>query len=168
MTTKPQLVCWDSCVIIDYLGEHSTRYAEILPMIDSAKRDELLIVVSEISVAEVSKLESLMPKGVTLGKQIGLIEDFFGLPYVQPRIIDRPIARLAAQLGRNFGVKTCDAIVLATAIVSRADVVVTYDGHKDDGLRKKTLALDGQIPTNTPGKKLAIKPPLEYGQLGLL
>jgi predicted nucleic acid-binding protein len=168
MANKAEIVCWDTVVVISYLGKHETRYNEILPMIDKAERDELFIVVSEITVAEACKLDNLTPQGVTIGEQVGLIEDWFGQPYVISRIVDRPVARLAAQIQRNYKSKTCDAIILATAILNRADIVYTYDGLKDDGEKKKLLALDGVVPTRVEGKKLAIEVPTEYGQLGLL
>lgn len=161
MANKPQRVFWDSCVIIDYLQQEVTRYPDIRPMVERAEKGQLHIVVSEISVAEVIKLEKLAIRGVDIADQTSIIGEWFEFPYVIPRIVDRRISFLAAQIKRNHNVKTCDAVILATAIRHDVNFVYTYDGLQDNQSinNNRLLALDGTIPTSNSGQFLRIIPP---------
>jgi predicted nucleic acid-binding protein len=161
MTTKQQLVSWDSCVVISYLHELPGRLPSIAPMITQAESGDLIIVVSEIVVAELVKLDNLAEQGVGLTEQQSVIEDFFERRYIVPRIVDRGVSKLAARLQANYEqLKTCDAVILATAIHHDVDIVYTYDGYRDDGSVCQGLShLDGIIPTRATGQYLEIKPP---------
>lgn len=78
-----------------------------------------------------------------------LIRDFFENDYIKIRTVDRHIADKAVAISQQFGLKSSDAIHIATAIEAKCEIMHTYDG--EDGKRKRPLAFDGQIG----------KPPLE-------
>lgn len=150
MPSSIHAVCWDSCVIIDCLQQHAGKYPDIRPMLEQAERGELRIVVSEISVAEVVKLDKLTPAGISREDQVSKVAEWFDYSYVIPRVVDRAVSSLAARIKRQHGVKTCDAVVLATAIRHAVPTVYTYDGTgKSNGL----LSLDGKITMRGEGKR---------------
>lgn len=157
MTTKPSVVCWDSCVIIDFLKQTEGRYQNIAPMIQEAEAGKLLIVVSEISVAEVYKLAR--PTAENVNPQS--ILDWFEHDYVESRVVDRGISTLAGQLRRSHGTTTCDSIILATAATFDIPTIYTTDGLKDDGQinPRKLLALDNLIPIKGGDAMLRVVPP---------
>jgi predicted nucleic acid-binding protein len=156
MTTKPQVVLWDSCVIIDCLQQDEARYPDIFPMVQQAQTGALTIVVSEISIAEVARLDKLAERGASLSEQKSVIEDWFDLPYVVAQVVDRSVSMIASRLKRNHAkLKTCDAVVLATALRHGVPIVYTYDGlTKPDGL----LQLNGAV-ANPDGEFLQIMAP---------
>jgi len=162
MASKPYLVMWDSCVVIDYLKQHDARFPLIQPMIDQAEKGELKIVVSEITPAEVLTLEKI--GGIdhaTIAEHVSLINDFFERSYMVRRIVDKPVALLAAQLRRNYHpLGTCDAVILATAVLHKVPVVYTFDGDSAGNPKPgKMLPLDNKIAISPDGTTLRILKP---------
>jgi predicted nucleic acid-binding protein len=158
MKNKPERVCWDSSVIIDYLQQYPSRYADISPMIEQAENGELLIIVSEFSIAEVNKLR-MLENNVSIEGQRNLISEWFERDYIIPRVVDRGVSFLASQLQADYdSLKPADAVITATAIKHQAVTLFTYDGCKDDGSirNRRLLKLDGIIPTGSEGQFLQI------------
>lgn len=162
MTSRPRRVLWDSCVIIDYLEQTPGRIGLIEPMIVEAEKGTLRIVVSEISVAEVCTLNGLAEEGVSGPEQAKIIEDWFEREYVSVRLVDRAISTKAAWIQRNYRAKTCDCVIMATALRHNVDALYTFDGCNDDGTppqARKMLAYGDRELARDDGEVLQILVP---------
>lgn len=141
MPNKPEIVAWDTCVIIDALQKSKGRWEKIAPFIEDAEKDRLRIIVSEISVVECSHLkESSAP----LEEQHKLIDAWFNSPYIVRRPIHPGITREAVRLARAHNLTAADAIVLATAVKDRVPILLTGDG-KTRKKGRKLLPLSQKI-----------------------
>lgn len=124
---KRDLICWDSCVLIDWITEgNPSRMASITPIVESITNGQYRLVVSSLVYVEV--LECTMPEGT-----ITKFENFTkNRDAIQIRSVDTRIAR-KAQTIRNFchknskKISTPDAVHLATAIVCGANFFHTFD-----------------------------------------
>jgi predicted nucleic acid-binding protein len=155
MPSKPA-VYWDSCVFLDRLKRHTTRITLLESITDAAAAGDFMIVTSSVALAEVIKLPDI---GLTPPEQVARIEAFFQNPWLSIRIVDEVIAKMAAEIRRTYGVKTCDAIHVATALRYQIPALHTYDGLADDGTIKPRpflLAFDGVFGD---GDKLRIELP---------
>lgn len=125
MPNKPEIIAWDTCVIIDAIQKSDGKWEKIAPFVTDAENDRTRIVVSEISVVECSRLkESAAPPE----EQHKLIDSWFESPYVVRRPIHPGITRAAVQLARAHKLGAADAIVLATALNNGASILHTGDG----------------------------------------
>ena len=77
MTTKPPVVAWDSNILIDAIQKDARWWPEIRPVYRAALEGKLSILVSEISVAEVCKLNEATTAGMTKQEVIRKIALFF-------------------------------------------------------------------------------------------
>lgn len=144
MTSDRELVVWDSCVIIDALQKTEGRWDLIEPFLSEAEQGRLTIVVSEISVAEVSKLKAL--KDTHSNEQIiQMIKDWFDHEYVARRPVHAGISEIAAQIARLHNIRrAADATVIATAVYENIGTVHTFDGYTNKG-PAGLLRFDGKI-----------------------
>jgi len=135
----PEIVLWDSCIVIDAIQQQEDIYIHLQPMIRKAEAGELFIVVSSVTVAEVTYCKELSAKGVSQEEQNEIIQQWMNQDYIVRRIADFGICRSAAMLAREFSVpgkslSPIDSIVLATAIKNNVDALITLD----DGKGKKS------------------------------
>lgn len=124
---KIDLVCWDSSVLIDWIkGDDQDRMKRIGMVVSGVEQDKYRIVVSTLAYVEV--LESTMPEGT-----MKMFQQFMqNRKQVEVVTVDIRVAQ-KAQLIRNNSRKklsTPDAVHIATAIVSGANLFHTFD----DGL----------------------------------
>lgn len=136
-------VVWDSCVILDAI-QKSGDYDLIEPYLRDAENGKLKIVVSEISVIEVSRLDDLASKGIDVVTQLQLIDDWFENEYVIRKPPIPGITDMALNVARNHNVRGNDAIIVATALFYRIPILHTGDGssRKKGG---KLIPLDRKI-----------------------
>ena len=146
MPNKRDVVMWDSCIIIDAIQKSPQYWSAIEPFVADAEAGKLLIVVSEISVAEVSSLGGLNEQGVSLEEQAKLIREWFENPYVSRRQQHAGISELAAEYGRTYSLKAApDRVVLATAVFEKIPVLHTRDGAGASPRSKMLLPLDRKV-----------------------
>ena len=145
-----EIVAWDSCIIIDAIQQETNRYPSIFPMIRKAEAGDLLIVISMASISEVLYLRELTAKGLSEEEQNNLIEKWFDSSYIVKRAVDFGVGKKAAELRRQFQTLTpVDSMILATAVLVEADVLVTYDdGGSGDSIG--LLELNGKIGASAP------------------
>jgi predicted nucleic acid-binding protein len=156
MAVSPRRVSWDACTWIALIQKEKIRDAsgtitedrETLckAVIRAAEAGKIEIATSTLSLVEVCKNPTIRSTGDDE------ITAYFEHDYVLVVALDRFVGERARQLmqGRYAGLKPPDAVHLATAAVSNAEELHTYD---DD-----LLALDGVID-KPDGTKLRIRKP---------
>lgn len=160
------VVLWDSCVIIDAIQktQEEDRYAKIEPFVCEAQQGKIKIVVSEISVAEVTGLNSFQETTLTenqVKEHQRLIVEWFENPYIIRRPVVPGISELARDIGFQYGLAGLDRIIVATACFYKIPTIHTFDGA---GKKKKNkmIALSGQVG-NPP--VTIMEPDPDYGTL---
>lgn len=128
MPTSKRRVAWDTCVIIRAIEKRGDDYGAISQLIGEAEAGELLIVISEMSVVEVSKLQSLDNEKVPLKDQHRLIDDWLENEYIVRRPVTPQITANAVSLAREHNLTCVDSVILATAIQNRVSELHTGDG----------------------------------------
>ena len=124
---RNNLICWDSCVLIELIkGDNEARIHNILPIAESISKKQYGLIVSALVYVEV--LESKMPS-----TDIKRFEGFMqNRKEVEIVAVDTQIARKARAI-RDSGIEngkkisTPDAVHLATAIISGARYLHTFD-----------------------------------------
>jgi predicted nucleic acid-binding protein len=111
---------WDSVVFINLIEETIGRVERIRPHVQSAIDEKSVIVTSAFTMAEVVKLTNLNLLDEDAERRV---TEFFENPYISVRNVDRFVAEAARPIVRKHGIKPPDAIHVATAILSKADVL---------------------------------------------
>lgn len=141
---NPKVVCWESNCFCAWFNKEAGRYDVCNAIIEDAKKRQVRLYTSYITLVEVVKIRNEYPSEAE-----DAITEFFRNPYITLVAVDWAVTRISRDLIRRFKhLQGADAIHLATAIRIKADVLHTYD-HDD------LLKLDGQIP----GYSLRIKEP---------
>lgn len=118
---KPKIICWDSCVLIDFLqGDASPRVRSLDRVLDGVDKKSIKLVFSTLIYPEV--LETKMPEGV-----IKKMDEFMGFNEVDIIPVDIRIAKKARLIRDKTRIKTPDAVMVATAIESGAVALHTSD-----------------------------------------
>jgi len=132
---KDSRVYWDSCVFIDRIEAiNKDRIDTLRAMTEAAEGGSLDIFASALVLAEVVKLSGL---GLENAEKEQLILDFFENDYISVRNVDHRVSEIARRVVRDHKLKPPDAIHVATALLSKVDVLQTYD--------EPLIALDGKI-----------------------
>ena len=115
---------------------HRRRMAELLAAID---RQETIVVASELLFTEI------LPRPVREGRH-DLVERYLDLIRGTPRInlvpVDRAAILRSVHLRADFGLRSMDALHLATALVHDCDTFVTNDRRLARVDRIRVLVLD--------------------------
>ncbi|MDA8014942.1 MAG: PIN domain-containing protein [Gammaproteobacteria bacterium] len=124
-----KLICWDSSVFIDWLRDEESTNPERLPLIQSviekAENGECQLLASALVLVEV--LEKATPGG-----GMGKFENLLGSSRIVRAIPANVfVAQKARKIRNHFypdkKISVPDAVHIATAIVSKADVLHTSD-----------------------------------------
>lgn len=102
-------VAFDSCSILHLLLETPLWYSSLRALYDDAYAGNSIIIVSEVSVAEVNKLETQGGKPLTPAQAAKIISDFFRHSFVDRRGITSRESDFAGTLIKSHGLGTCDA-----------------------------------------------------------
>ncbi len=150
-TTKIRRLYWDSCNFISLIAEDEVERADTCQhILDDAENGKVQIVTSTLTIAEVVK-----PKGspsFTAEKE-RLIKTFFLHEYILLYDVTRTIAENARELSRQHGLNPRDAIHLATALASDADVFQTWNTRDFGGLN---VPIPIEVPTWSGPLKLPL------------
>lgn len=135
MATKPQLLYWDSSVILSYFNAHPDRLPileAILDDISKSGRSKKIVTSTiakvEVAFVEVERLRNRLRPGVEQS-----INDFWSdnsvieLVEVHAEIADIARTMIRGGIPRGWRLKTADAIHLATAKWVGAIELQTYD-----------------------------------------
>jgi predicted nucleic acid-binding protein len=131
MAASPSRVCWDACTWIALIQQErirdengnvvEDRYALSRSVIDRAEKGAVEIAVSGLCLVEVNKPSATTPRD----QLVAYFEnDYILLVPVDKVIGERARALMFAALP---GLKPPDAVHLATALISNADEMHTFD-----------------------------------------
>jgi predicted nucleic acid-binding protein len=125
----------DSSVLIYHL-EDIPPYADLTEALFAAVSDGSLgAVISTVSVTELF----VRPFSENRFDRVSALERFlFSLPNIDLVAPDYTISREAARLRAQYGIRTPDAMILATSLKEKAEALVTNDARlkriKEEGL----------------------------------
>jgi predicted nucleic acid-binding protein len=158
----PNRVYWDSCVFIEVLQRgNPERFDVCRELIAKAEKNNLVIVTSAVTIAEVNKIHDGKPGDPSREEQSRRILDFFGNPYIRIKMLDRATAEMAHGLTRTHSMKPLDAIHAATAALGKVEVLYTYDGKR--GRRGGLLA--NHLKIGNPPLRIELPPTPSAGPL---
>ena len=121
-----KLLYWDSDLFISRIQRDGNRIGVLEPLTRAAERGEIRIVTSILAKAECAFLlrgDDPLPE-----EQEQLIVDFFENPYLTVLPIDDFVCERARRILRaNPGLRSVDAIHVATAVQADVPVLQAYD-----------------------------------------
>lgn len=123
---KPKAIrYWDSDCFLTWLNGEKKKKSTCEGVIERAEADQVLIVTSALTLAEVVKLKGKPPIPKA---EAGKITAFFQQDFISVRNVDRSIAEMArAFLWRYPRLKHKDAIHVATAAFHHISTFDTFD-----------------------------------------
>lgn len=117
---SPVFIAWIKGEVID--GIDRKLIAD--QVFNLARRGVFRIVISSFVIAEVFKPRHFSPLTDTGSDNILA---FFEQDFIDVVDVDRRVAEEAHRLARQYGITAPDAIMIATAIRAKADVILTWD-----------------------------------------
>ncbi len=143
MANSPKRLAWDSCAWISYIqqekvvlkdGSTEDRGAMCRPVLQAAEKGDVEIVVSSVALVEVI----CKNKDASINDQ--KVRDYFDNDYILLVSADKDVCDLARKLmlAGHAGLRPADAIHVATACISNADELHTFD----EKLRKLNSRID--------------------------
>lgn len=153
MTSR--LVAFDTCTVAHLLAP-GVWAPKIEPIYQLAVKGKILIIVSELTIAECCKLKNPDGTEIAIVDAKAKIGGFFQRKFVYRYSVTDQESWLAAEYKRQFSFKTCDAIIAASAAIAGAEVLVTTDGC---GNATKGKLLSVSDITRPDGGKMTICSP---------
>ena len=117
-------VALDSAPLIYFVERHSAFHARIRPFFQALQRGDFEVVASAIAVTEVL-VHPLKHDNIALADEFRKI--FMDTNNFQTISITPEIAETAARVRATHGIRTPDALHIATAIHCKADFFLTND-----------------------------------------
>ena len=114
----------DSCIWIYYLENHPCYADTIEQLLKQCASKEVLLFSSELSLLEIKAGPLRFGREEVAGEYQLYLDEF---PYLTMHPINRLILNRAIRLRVQYGLKTPDAIILATGLETGATLVVTND-----------------------------------------
>mgnify|MGYP002783782018 CR=1 FL=1 len=140
-SSAPLWVC-DSCTLIDILTGDK-RYANALAPVKRARAEKHIILgVSEITVAECCRLtlDSASKRCPTV-----VVEEYLADENSRRFPVTASVSARANALIRLFRLETCDAIIVATALLHKASKLITRDNSTICKRIRKNQNLPGSV-----------------------
>ena len=116
----------DTNVIIYYIEEHPVFLKKVEPLIDRIVEGKAIGITSYVTLLE------LLVKPIK-EERFDLVEQYKTILMTQLEMVplDESVSLRAAELRAKYGIKTPDAIQLASVIFKKGDVFVTNDDRLD-------------------------------------
>jgi len=118
-------IYWDSDAFLGWLQEEDGKVDLCRATIERAKKGEVIIVTSALTLAEVlwMKKAPRVPK-----EKAELVQRFFRRSYIRVYNVTRKISESAQELVWDKDIRPKDAIHVATAINIKLQYLETFDG----------------------------------------
>ena len=116
----------DTNVIIYYIEEHPVFLKKVEPLIDRIVEGKAIGITSYVTLLE------LLVKPIK-EERFDLVEQYKTILMTQLEMVplDESVSLRAAELRAKYGIKTPDAIQLASVIFKNGDVFITNDDRLD-------------------------------------
>jgi len=136
------VVCLDTAPLIYFIEENPTYLAVMRPFFEAVDRTEIQAVTSVLTLTEVlvHPLRSGDRRLADRYRQILL-----HARNVKTGVVSESIAEAAAELRGKYGLRTPDAIQVATALDAGASSLLTNDSRLSRLTKPKVLVLDDLI-----------------------
>ncbi|MGB6063957.1 MAG: PIN domain-containing protein [Desulfomonilaceae bacterium] len=115
---------WDSCCFLGYFKGERDKEESCRAVLKEAKKGNILIITSALTLAEVVNLKRATPIPVEDAK---LLQKAFKEPYLRVRNVDEYIAELARKMVWEYGFQPKDSIHIATAMKHKIPFFDTFD-----------------------------------------
>lgn len=127
----------DTNVLIYYIEEHPIFLKKIEPLIDKIVQGKATGITSYVTLLE------LLVKPLRDGR-LDIVDQYKTILTEQLEMVplDEAVSLKAAQLRAKYGIKTPDAIQLASVIQKKGDVFITNDRGLKDVMEIKVLTLE--------------------------
>ena len=142
MEIKPkQSVLLDSVILIYYFDRHPVYERRVEDLLNELERKDCTIILSHLVFAEIL-VPYFRQKAYKKIKQIR--QALSNAPHIHLQEVNLAISEKAAELRATMGMKTPDAIHLATALQAKADYLITNDKSflKYQGMDLEIVLLD--------------------------
>lgn len=157
MPAKSRRVYFDACVILAYVGNEEGRADVVQALLDEARRGDLEILTSVVSIAEVAFGAHERDAGLTPDGEAAIDEMWTPKSPITLVDISEALARGARSIIRDAranqagGVRSVDALHLASARLHACDAVFTYEDAGQRGRWQQLCGIEVTEPvTNTP------------------
>jgi predicted nucleic acid-binding protein len=148
---------WDSCVFLSYIDEQSGRLEDLRALLVEAKRREIEIVTSAVSITEVAfgsverDQSALLPEVQARINGLWLPSSPIKLAEVSQLVVEdaREIMRDAIAQGTKVA-KPMDAIHVSTALRLQAGILHTYDEDLQKIAARAGLVSSAPMPASGP------------------
>jgi predicted nucleic acid-binding protein len=127
----------DTNIIIYYIEEHPIFLEKVEPLIDRIIEGKAIGITSYVTLLE------LLVKPIK-EERFDLVEQYKTILMTQLEMVplDESVSLRAAELRAKYGIKTPDAIQLASVIFKNGDVFITNDGRLDAVEEIKVLTVN--------------------------
>jgi predicted nucleic acid-binding protein len=135
MPANPRRIYFDANVFLAYVGNEEGRADVVQALLDEARRGEVEIVTSVLSIAEVAYGAHERDQGLTEAGEEAIEQLWTPASPVTLVDVSQAVTRNArtiirqAKIQRLSGVRGADAIHLATARMFGCDEFATYEGE---------------------------------------
>lgn len=135
MPADPRRVYFDANVLLAYVGNEEGRADTVQTLLDEARRAEIEILTSVLSIAEVAYGAHERDHGLTEAGEEAIEHLWTPASPIMLVDVSQAVTRNARSMIRRAkvqnlgGLRAADAIHLATAHMFGCDVVFTYEGQ---------------------------------------
>ncbi len=134
-------IALDTNVFIYVFEQHPEFGEKAKAILEHIENGFVEAVASSVSLTEIL-VKPIREGNLTLEKQYKLLFSHFPNLTILP--IDNVVAERAAYLRGKYNIKTPDALILATALVAKAELFITTDQRLEIVKEMKCMSLDQQ------------------------
>lgn len=134
---------WDSGVFCSFLGEEKNRYQVVNDLLDEAHAGRIEIVTSSFSLVEVLKVKGHKPVSQ---EEEDILRNFFEYPFIKIVNADRDICEASRTFVWKYGMKSKDAVHMATAATASRLIEI----HGIFSWDADFVKLDGRVGIDIP------------------
>jgi len=127
------IICIDSSILIYHLEKIKPYDVFTRILIKGISEKKAMCVISTLTITELLT----KPYRISDYKKVSLIEQFIGsMPNTRIQPVDYKISKQAASLRAKYSLRTPDAIIVSTAMISKSGLFITND------IRLKKIKID--------------------------